>query len=264
MVDLNMPKKQLTYLTSSEITGEASGEVREVLSTFLSAAAARGIAVVTRWYPAPVRGSISILDCGTASGRFPLALFQAGFQNISAADIADYRSDEIRGSAAIKEFRTADFCYEALPWSDATFDAVTAWEVIEHLENPHHFIRQVHRILKPGGVLFLALPNIGTLHSRKYFFWSVDVDRYTETNNHIAIFTRSVFKKTVLRYFDLLTTEYRVDQKIYRSRLGWLKRMGLSFPGRWREKFGEWFGADVFYILRRKTLYGHTGTPSHQ
>jgi SAM-dependent methyltransferase len=59
-----------------------------------------------------------------------------------------------------------------LPWADQTFEAVFSTEGIEHLENHYSFLREVNRILKPGGVLVLTTPNITALRSRVRFFGS--------------------------------------------------------------------------------------------
>ena len=38
-----------------------------------------------------------------------------------------------------------------LPFADASFDIVTAWMVVEHIDDPAFYAREIHRILKPGG-----------------------------------------------------------------------------------------------------------------
>jgi SAM-dependent methyltransferase len=58
-----------------------------------------------------------------------------------------------------------------LPYADATFDVVTATEVIEHLEDFRRVVREIHRVLKPGGVCILSTPNILNLNSRLRFLW---------------------------------------------------------------------------------------------
>ena len=44
-----------------------------------------------------------------------------------------------------------------LPYQDNTFDIVTATEVIEHLEDFRAILREMYRVLKPGGVCVLSL-----------------------------------------------------------------------------------------------------------
>lgn len=58
-----------------------------------------------------------------------------------------------------------------LPYQDNTFDIVTATEVIEHLEDFRAILREIHRILKSGGVCVLSTPNILNLNSRLRNLW---------------------------------------------------------------------------------------------
>jgi ubiquinone/menaquinone biosynthesis C-methylase UbiE len=58
-----------------------------------------------------------------------------------------------------------------LPYQDSRFDIVTATEVIEHLEDFRAILREIYRVLKPGGICVLSTPNILNLNSRLRNLW---------------------------------------------------------------------------------------------
>lgn len=69
-----------------------------------------------------------------------------------------------------------------------SYDVVTLWHVFEHIKDPTVALNRIHAILKPGGVLVMAMPNVNSLASRlggKYWF-HLDSPRhlwlYKETN----------------------------------------------------------------------------------
>jgi SAM-dependent methyltransferase len=54
-------------------------------------------------------------------------------------------------------FEKADLL--ALPFDDASFDAVVSFQVIEHVSAPREFLAECARVLRPGGRLILSTPN---------------------------------------------------------------------------------------------------------
>jgi 2-polyprenyl-3-methyl-5-hydroxy-6-metoxy-1,4-benzoquinol methylase len=56
-------------------------------------------------------------------------------------------------------FERADLDRDPLPVADAAADAVAAVEVVEHLENPRAFVRELVRVTKPGGWVVVTTPN---------------------------------------------------------------------------------------------------------
>lgn len=107
-----------------------------------------------------------VLDapCGESAALTP-ALIARGYDAVGA-DL-DSEAEKRLGKAFAKANLDAPF-----PWPDQSFDAVFSTEGIEHLENHFSFLREVCRILKPGGVLVLTTPNITALRSRMRFFGS--------------------------------------------------------------------------------------------
>src|ERR1700694_3978371 len=53
-----------------------------------------------------------------------------------------------------------------LPYVDASIDIACSLEVVEHLEDQFAFARELHRILKPGGLAIISTPNVLNINSR--------------------------------------------------------------------------------------------------
>mgnify|MGYP001616267932 CR=1 FL=1 len=180
-----------------------------------------------------------ILDFGAGSGAFLQVIYEKGYKNLYACDIDDYIAQQFR--SALKDFQVLDASFNRFKWADGSIDAVTAWEIFEHLENPHNAIREIHRILKPAGLLIFSVPNIFHIVSRLVFLKRGLFPRWNETNNHISVYPHGIFEKAFLRYFDLVKEGY-VHPKI-------------SLPVLDKIKFlpeNQWFGNWVYYVLRKK------------
>jgi 2-polyprenyl-3-methyl-5-hydroxy-6-metoxy-1,4-benzoquinol methylase len=57
------------------------------------------------------------------------------------------------------DFREADLDRDPLPLDDGTADVAAGVEVIEHLENPRAFVRELVRVTRPGGWIVITTPN---------------------------------------------------------------------------------------------------------
>jgi len=64
----------------------------------------------------------------------------------------------------------ADHHYDGItfPFADASFDSVLCNQVLEHVFNPDEFIREIVRVLKPGGKLLLTVPFVWDEHEQPY------------------------------------------------------------------------------------------------
>jgi predicted SAM-dependent methyltransferase len=61
-----------------------------------------------------------------------------------------------------------------------SFDAITMWHVLEHVHQLHAYLKQLRKILKPGGNLFIAVPNYTSFdqHIYKEYWAAYDVPRH--------------------------------------------------------------------------------------
>ncbi len=59
-----------------------------------------------------------------------------------------------------------------LPFEDASFDLVYCKQVLEHVEQPHSLLREVARVLRPGGSFAGSTSQLEAFHSRSIFNWT--------------------------------------------------------------------------------------------
>ncbi|MFA6273119.1 MAG: class I SAM-dependent methyltransferase [Candidatus Paceibacterota bacterium] len=247
--------KRLKYFTPQELKTSARAEAHSALTEHIGQGSIKGLEILEKYkdYWPNKKENLRILDCGTASGQFTLELKNLGFENISAVDFDDYRSPESKQENSIENFKTGDLSTEPLPWPDDSFDIITAWCVLPHLENPFHFFREVRRALTSNGLFFFSAPHISSLMARKRFLKTGEVERYGEQNNHLVAFPEAIVKKMVANHFEILGTEYYIERKKLRhSRLGFFKLLGTEKKWFGQKRFQSWFGNDIFYILKKK------------
>ncbi len=99
-----------------------------------------------------------VLDFGSARGTFLEALAESPLGRRWRGDGIDINPDEVAmGVEKGIPVRVADIFTDEIPAE--SYDAVTAFSVLEHMQDPMATLRALRRVLKPGGHLLLIVPN---------------------------------------------------------------------------------------------------------
>ncbi len=107
-----------------------------------------------------------LLDVGTGFGFFLVEMKKRGWES-TGVEISQKAMDYARDVLGLTILRGP---LEKADFPDNDFDAVTAFYVIEHLSHPRAFLRECHRILKPGGLLLLRYPHTTPIKNLLHFF----------------------------------------------------------------------------------------------
>lgn len=89
---------------------------------------------------------------------------------------------------------------KGIPFEDNFFDGVIGLEIIEHLADTDHFLKEIYRVLKPGGKLLLSTPNALSLPRR--ILTLIGINPYFEASfsfppnmaGHLRFFTPKILK----------------------------------------------------------------------
>jgi ubiquinone/menaquinone biosynthesis C-methylase UbiE len=99
-------------------------------------------------------GARSLLDVGCSAGYVLAAAQKAGLE-ATGLDMASFAVELCRSKGLRAELGSLT----QMPFADASFDIVTAKHTLEHVAQPMDGLKEIARVLRPGGVAFLQVPD---------------------------------------------------------------------------------------------------------
>jgi SAM-dependent methyltransferase len=105
-------------------------------------------------YLRPSRSGARVLDVGCGVGQVVGRLTQAGYEAYGV-DVSEPNIERARRFSS----RCQLYDGKRLPFPDAHFASAGALNVLEHVEEPEEFIRELVRVVEPGGRVLISSPN---------------------------------------------------------------------------------------------------------
>jgi len=174
-----------------------------------------------------VSGQVLEIGCGWGRGLQLLTQAASHYTGI------DKNNDLI--AALRQEYPQATFIAANIPpltdLADNTFDYIVTFQVIEHIENDDLFVREAHRVLKPGGKLLLTTVNRkfsltrNPWHVREYYadelknlmgmyFRNVDTRGIHGNDKVMTYYEQNKESVRKLTRFDIFNLQYRLPRRL--------------------------------------------------
>jgi SAM-dependent methyltransferase len=162
-----------------------------------------GREIIAQWSGAYVRGlnrePVNVLDIGC--GRYGTDLRNVrdagGGRQVRLFGVEHHipNVEQVRGHG-INAF-ALDIEREPLPAEDAFFDIVIANQIVEHIKEVFWVFAEISRVLKPGGLLIVGVPNLASLHNRLLLLAGEQPSTIETLGPHVRGFTAPALRRFV-------------------------------------------------------------------
>jgi len=142
-----------------------------------------------------LKPGVTFLDVGCGRGEFLRGFIECG--------VAGYGVDQSRAAEQYcpnATLKMSDIENEGIPYEDSFFDVVYSKSVIEHFYYPERMVKEIFRVLKPGGMVITLCPD-----------WAFNYRIYFEDYTHRTPFMQSSLRDILLihGFADVLVEPFR-------------------------------------------------------
>lgn len=165
-----------------------------------------------------------LLDIGCWDGRLlDLINDQGLYSELHGVDIPPEAIEKITSKGYLG--KVVDLNGDQLPFEDSYFDAVTLLAVLEHVFDPYLLTGEIKRVLRPGGLFVVDVPNVGSFTNRlRLLFGQLPITSRDPgwDGGHLHYFTKSALD-------EFLTSEgFEILQRKATGGKPWLREWWLS------------------------------------
>jgi 2-polyprenyl-3-methyl-5-hydroxy-6-metoxy-1,4-benzoquinol methylase len=181
-----------------------------------------------------------ILDYGAGEGALSQRLHDMGYE-IYSVDI-DQENFKAQTKFEKLNFNAPDDVVSFGKRHKNEFDLVLGIEVIEHVENPWQYLRDLKDLVKPHGYILISTPNVTSWYSRVMFFFTGRLHQF-EDHDHLYGHINPITEDELILICE--KTGLVVDQILPG---GWLPRLWLSYSP--RVLFKNLFGFFSSFLMK--------------
>lgn len=138
----------------------------------------------------PKKSLLLDVGCGTSA-----AFLKAISPDIKQGFGVDFKVDDIQfGNIKTTQLRLNT----NLPFEDSSFDIVTMLAVLEHIEKEQEILREIYRVLVPGGKLILTVPSVWAQPVLEFMAYNLRIVSEAEIRDHKRYYNREKLKKVLI------------------------------------------------------------------
>ncbi|MEP1035487.1 class I SAM-dependent methyltransferase [Ekhidna sp.] len=187
-----------------------------------------------------IKGDLLELGCGEGRGVELLAPLADSYIGIDKIETV---IDSLEKKYPDYQFMSGVF--PPFPFEDNSFDSIVTFQVIEHVKDDEGFVKEIHRVLKPGGMALITTPNIkmtlsrNPWHEREYtgdelaalckkYFNKVEMKGIAGNENVLQYHERNRASVQKIMRFDIFNLQHRLPASILRIPYDMLNRMNRN------------------------------------
>lgn len=192
----------------------------------------------------------SLLDIGAGTGDFLSVARKQGWEttgfepNVKAKGIAISK-----GVSLLDDTNLA---------KDQSFDVITMWHVLEHVPNIEIQIKELKRLLKPTGTLFIAVPNFNSYDAKHYGnYWAAyDAPRHLWHFSKKAM--KMLFEREALHLENILPMTFDafyvalLSEKYKYGKMNFIKAFITGMKSNWKAKQTKEFSSHIYVFKNIK------------
>jgi ubiquinone/menaquinone biosynthesis C-methylase UbiE len=211
------------------------------------------------------KADLSILDVGSGSHRIPLTIAEKvnNFKRIVSIDFySEAKLQEFRSHIENKKIELVTYESDEFPFKENSFDIISSLCVLEHILKVDFILKQMRKVLKPGGIIIIVSPNWSGMHAVVHAFLSILLKksrywRYEKFSDVIA----GYFRVFIWYFKNLLSVNSKfilIEPRVKNNKIDFERSDDDAVHLCQPLSFKKWFKKNGFKVLRYNRFNGES------